>query len=146
VWMMGMRTRRPMPQTGHRRRSGASALPSSSAARTALVMVFAVVFGLGETLMAPTLTPLVNALVPDELMGRANAVAGGMFAFAFLVSPAIVTAFIAAGAAGGWIALMAIGALAVSLLSLGLGRRLGPEQNIGEPELPPEPVPEPTAY
>ncbi|HUO48558.1 MAG TPA: MFS transporter, partial [Acidimicrobiales bacterium] len=125
---------------------GASAIPSSSAARTTLVMVFAVVFAVGETFMAPTMTPLVTALVPEELLGRANAVAGGMFAFAFLVSPAIVTAFVASGVAGAWIALLAAGALGVTLMSTQLRRRLTPDQDVGEPELPPEPVPEPTAY
>jgi MFS family permease len=125
---------------------GTAALPGSASARTALVMVFAVIFGLGETFMAPTMTPLVTALVPEELLGRANAISSGMFAFAFLVSPAIVTGFIAVGLAGVWIVLLALGALSVTLIARTLGRKLGTDQDIGEPELPPEPVPEPSAY
>jgi MFS family permease len=125
---------------------GTAALPGSASARTALVMVFAVVFGLGETFMAPTMTPLVTALVPEELLGRANAISSGMFAFAFLVSPAIVTGFIAIGLAGVWIVLLALGALSVTVIARSLGRRLTADQDIGEPELPPEPVPEPSAY
>jgi MFS family permease len=125
---------------------GSAALPGSSSVRTAIVLAFAVVFGLGETFMAPTLTPLITALAPEELLGRANAISGGMFAVAFLVSPAIVTGLIALGLAGVWIGLMSIGALSVSAVALRLQRRLAVDQDIGEPELPPEPFPEPSAY
>ena len=109
-------------------------------------MVFAVVFGLGETFMAPTMTPLVTALVPEQLLGRANAISSGMFALAFLVSPAIVTTFIANGVAGAWIGLLALGSLSITVVARHLGRRLAIDQDIGEPELPPEPVLEPSAY
>jgi len=96
--------------------------------------------------MAPTLTPLITALVPEELLGRANAISAGTFAVAFLVSPAIVTGFIAIGLAGVWIGLMAFGALMVTVVALRLRRRLAVDQDIGEPELPPEPAMEPSAY
>lgn len=125
---------------------GSAALPSSASGRITLVIVFAVVFGLGETFMAPTLTPLITALVPEELLGRANAVSAGTFAVAFLVSPAIVTGFIAAGLAGAWIGLLALCALSVTAVSLALRPRLALDQDVGEAELPPEPVPEPSAY
>ena len=74
--------------------------------------------------MAPTLTPLITTLVPEERLGRANAISGGMFALAVLVSPAIVTEFIAQGLAGMWIGVMSVGALSVTLVALRLRDRL----------------------
>jgi MFS family permease len=118
---------------------GSAALPTSGTARSALVIGFAALFGLGETFLAPSLTPLVNTLAPEEVRGRANALSSGMYSVAFVVSPAISAGFIAAGLSGLWIALLAGGGLLVAVVSVRLGRQLTPEQDLSEPARPREP-------
>jgi len=59
---------------------------ASSTGRTRVVLVFGGLFGLGEMLLAPTLSPLVNALATDRLRGRYNALSGATFSIAFVVS------------------------------------------------------------
>jgi MFS family permease len=115
---------------------GFSALPSSTAARDALVLVFAALFGLGETFMAPSMAPLVNAIAPEEVRGRANALTSGMYSVAFVISPVISAAFIASGAGGFWIALLALGCLTVTAAALRLGRRLPRSQDVAADAVP----------
>ena len=66
-------------------------------ARIACILGFAALFGLGETFMAPTISPLVNSLADDQTRGRANALSTGAYSLAFVVSPTISTGMIAAG-------------------------------------------------
>lgn len=120
---------------------GFCALPGSVAARDAIVLAFAALFGFGETFMAPSLAPLVNALAPEQVRGRANALSSGMYSVAFVISPAISAAFIAGGLGGVWIALLAVGCLTVTATSLRLGRRLPRRQDVAE-DVVPEPEPE----
>jgi MFS family permease len=108
---------------------GLSAVPGASGARIALVFAFTGLFGLGETVLAPTLTPLVNSLADERVRGRANAMSTATFALAFVVSPALSTGLISAGLAAGWIALLCAGCLGAALLGLRLGRQLTPEQD-----------------
>ncbi len=117
---------------------GSAALPGSHLSRAAMVLVFAALFGLGETFMAPSLAPLVNTLASADVRGRANALSSGMYSVAFVISPAISAGFVAAGLGGMWIALLAAGCLAVTATALRLGRSLGREQDVGTNELPPE--------
>lgn len=119
---------------------GSSALPDSLLARELLVVAFAVVFGAGETFMAPTITPLINALSTEETRGRANAMWGGVYQIAFIISPAIAAGFIAAGLGGLWIGLLATGCLSVTAVAWGLSRRVPIEKDRGHPELPAEPL------
>jgi MFS family permease len=109
---------------------GVSALPASPTMRAALVLIFAAVYGVGECFMAPSVSPLINALAPPNLRGRANALTGGMYSMAFVVSPAISAAFIAAGLGGVWIGLLSAGCLIVTLCAVQLGRGLRPDQDI----------------
>jgi len=51
---------------------GLSAVPGPSGARITLIFAFAGLFGLGETVLAPTLTPLVNTLAGERVRGRAT--------------------------------------------------------------------------
>jgi MFS family permease len=117
---------------------GFCALPGSMLARDAIVLLFAALFGLGETFMAPSLAPLVNTLAPEEIRGRANALTSGMYSVAFVVSPAISAAFIASGLGGLWIGLLGFGGLTVTFTSLRLGRRLTRSQDVAQ-----DPAPEP---
>lgn len=115
---------------------GICALPGSMAARNALVLVFAALFGLGETFMAPSMAPLVNALAPEQVRGRAQALTSGMYSVAFVISPMISAAFIAGGLGGLWIALLALGCLTVTATALRLGRRLSRSQDVADDAVP----------
>jgi hypothetical protein len=110
------------------------ALPGSPGMRDAIVLAFGALFGVGETFMAPTIAPLVNTLAPEGVRGRANALTSGMYSVAFVISPAIAAAFIAAGMGGLWVGLLAGGCLVVTVVALRLGRRLAPAQDIAQAE------------
>jgi MFS family permease len=108
---------------------GLAGLGLPHAARITCILAFAVLFGLGETFMAPTISPLVNSLADDRTRGRANAVSTGVYSLAFVVSPTISTGLIAAGLAGLWIGLLSAGCLATVGIGFSLGRRLTAEQD-----------------
>jgi hypothetical protein len=55
-------------------------------ARIALIFAFAGLFGLGETVLAPTLTPLVNTLAAERVRGRVNAMSTVTVSMAFVAS------------------------------------------------------------
>jgi MFS family permease len=108
---------------------GLAGLGLPHAARIACILGFSALFGLGETFMAPTISPLVNSLADDQTRGRANALSTGAYSLAFVVSPTISTGLIAAGLAGLWIGLLCAGCLATVGIAFSLGRRLTPEQD-----------------
>jgi MFS family permease len=113
---------------------GLSALPVPPGLRIACVLSFAALFGLGETFMAPTVSPLVNSLADDRTRGRANALSSGTYSIAFVASPAISTGMIAAGFAAAWIGLLCAGCIGTVLLGVVLGRQLTPAQDrVGAP-------------
>ena len=112
---------------------GLAGLDLSHSARIACILGFAALFGLGETFMAPTLSPLVNSLADDRSRGRANALSTGAYSLAFVVSPTISTGMIAAGLAGLWIGLLCAGCMATVVIGFSLGRRLTPEQDRVDP-------------
>jgi MFS family permease len=99
---------------------GLAALPAAAAGRIALVFGFTALFGLGETVLAPTVGPLVNRLADDRLRGRANSLAAFSQSLAFIICPALATGLIAAGAAAVWIGLLCAGCLA----TVAVGARL----------------------
>ena len=118
---------------------GLSALPASPGWRIACVMAFSGIFALGETVMAPTVPPLVNSLASDRIRGRANALASLTYSVAFVASPAICTGLIAAGLSAVWIGLLCAGCLGTVLLGVRLGRQLGRhEDKLGEAARPAE--------
>ncbi len=112
---------------------GLAGLGLPHAARIACILAFAALFGLGETFMAPTISPLVNSLADDRTRGRANALSTGVYSLAFVVSPTISTGLIAAGLAGLWIGLLSLGCLATVAIGFSLGRRLTAEQDRVDP-------------
>lgn len=76
------------------------------------VLVFSALFGLGEVFQSPVLQPLVNALAPERLRGRYNALFGMMFSLAFIVSPALSGLLIGNGLGLWWIGGLVVGSLA----------------------------------
>ena len=108
---------------------GLAALPVAATGRIAFVFGFTALFGLGETVLTPTLSPLVNRLADDRLRGRANALAWLSQSLAFILCPALSTGLIAAGAAAVWIGLLCAGCLAVVAVGARLRRALTSDQD-----------------
>ena len=108
---------------------GLAALPLTAAGRIACVFGFTALFGLGETVLAPTMGPLVNSLAADRVRGRANSLAGFGQSLAFIVSPAIATGLIAAGLPAVWIGLLCLGCLGTVAVGVVLRRTLTVEQD-----------------
>jgi hypothetical protein len=105
---------------------GLAALPIPLASRVACVFTFTAVFGLGETFVAPTLGPLLNTLADD----RANSLSAFAQSLSFIVSPAIATGLIAAGAATVWISLLCVGCLGTVAIGARLSRTLTIRQDL----------------
>ena len=101
----------------------------STGARVAVVIAFGAVFGLGETFMAPTLMPLVQALATERLRGRYNALSSASFSVAFVVSPALSGLLIGRGHAQIWLGCIVSLAVVATLVSLRLARELTDEQD-----------------
>lgn len=108
---------------------GLSALPALPAARVAGVLAFGALYGLGETFLSPTYGSLLNSLADDRIRGRANSVSGFSSSLGFIASPAIVTGFIASGAAALWIVLLCLLCFGTIGIGVTLGRRLTSEQD-----------------
>lgn len=117
---------------------GLAALPIPLASRVTCVFMFTALFGLGETFVAPTLAPLVNIMADDRVRGRANSLAAVAQSLAFIISPAIATGLIAAGAAAVWISLLCVGCLGTVIIGARLGRTLTNGQDL--PNGPPAPA------
>ena len=111
---------------------GLSAWPVHAALRITCVLAFSALFAVGETVMAPTIVPLLNSLAADRIRGRANALSSLAYSVAFVVSPAICASMIAAGLAAAWIGLLCLGCLGTVALGLRLGRTLGPGEDLPE--------------
>lgn len=120
---------------------GLSALPVPLPARITCVFLFTGLFGLGETFMAPTISPLINSLAGERVRGRANALSSSGYSVAFVLSPAISAGMIAAGAAAAWLGLLCAGCLVTALLGVRLGRQLTPAQDRVSDASPPAPEP-----
>jgi MFS family permease len=101
---------------------GAAALGAFAAAMALLAV--------GETLLSPTLPPLVNDLAPEQLRGRYN----GMYTLAwttgFAAGPAIGGAALASGLATPLLLGLVAGCVVAALGTLRLERRLSPAANL----------------
>lgn len=76
---------------------------------TLFVAGCASVFALGETLLQPTIPPIINDLAPDHLRGRYNAISAGSFQLASIVGPVVATLMIKNGLHLEYIALLIAG-------------------------------------
>ncbi len=121
---------------------GLAALAMTPAGRIACVFGFTALFGVGETVLAPTTGPLVNRLADDRVRGRANSLSAFTQSLAFIVSPAIATGLIAVGAGTVWIGMLCLGCLGTVVIGARLRRTLTTEQDrvSATPALPPEPA------
>jgi MFS family permease len=107
---------------GERAGGGAAAL---------LVFVLAMaLLGVGETLVPPSLPPLVNELATDELRGRYNGVSTLAWTTGFAAGPALAGLFLASGHAHALFLVLAGCCALVSAGAVRLERRLAPSANL----------------
>jgi MFS family permease len=103
---------------------GATAFVPGTIAATLLLAGCAAVFGLGETMLQPTTSAMVNDLAPDHLRGRYNALSSLMFSGAFVVGP-IVSSLLIGGSLGAlYIAFLVGGCVVLAFIALWVERRI----------------------
>jgi MFS family permease len=96
------------------------------------VVIFAVamaLFGLGETLLAPALAPLVNDLAPEELRGRYNGASALACTTGFMLGPALAGLALGAGRAHELLIALAGACVIAAVLALRLERLLPEDAN-----------------
>ena len=95
------------------------------------------IFATGETIWSPIGAALQNAIAPEHLRGRYNAVGALAWVMASAIGPVISGVMLGYGLEIEWIALIALGSLAAGLLGMRLQRNLTPAEDGREPELAP---------
>jgi MFS family permease len=101
---------------------GAAALGAFAAAMALLAV--------GETLLSPTLPPLVNDLAPEQLRGRYNGMYTMAWTTGFAAGPAIGGGALASGLATPLLLGLVAGCVVAALGTLRLERRLSPAANL----------------
>lgn len=117
---------------------GSAALGSPGLAAV-LVVVGLALFGLGETLWAPTGATLVNDIAPDHLRGRYNAVSSVTWQLSSVIGPAVAGRMLGAGLGTQFILGLVGVLLVVAVLAVRLERHLSREANGARPL---DPLPE----
>jgi MFS family permease len=97
-------------------------------------------FGLGETVLAPCLGPLVNDLAPDELRGRYNGASALASTAGFIIGPAVAGAALGAGHGGTLVWGLAVACALAVPGALRLERRLPTHANRPASDLAPRPL------
>jgi MFS family permease len=108
---------------------GFAEVVAGSGWRIVILFAFVSLFAVGETIVAPTRNPLINALADDRIRGRANSISGFAASLALIVSPAVVSSLLAAHLGGVWIALVCLCSLGVVAIAARLRATLTTEQD-----------------
>lgn len=85
--------------------------------------------GVGESLLAPTLGPMVADLAPAHLLGQYNAAQSLVKQLAMAAGPAFAGVMVGSGAYGAYLGILMACSLLISVLAIRMGRRLSPVQN-----------------
>jgi MFS family permease len=93
----------------------------------AIISTYAL-FGLGEAMLSPTVSPLVADLAPERMVGQYNAAFALVKQLALALGPAVGGLIAGAGAYGLYIVMLVVSSLAISVTALLMGRRLTPTQ------------------
>lgn len=111
--------------------AGASGLVHAhhAVAVAAIISTYAI-FGLGEAMLSPTVSPLVADLAPARMVGQYNSAFALVKQLALALGPAVGGLIAGAGAYGVYILLLVASSLAISVTALRMGRRLTPAQEI----------------
>ncbi len=105
--------------------AGASGLVhGAQAVATALLIGTYALFGIGETMLSPTMAPLVADLAPARFIGQYNSAFALVKQLALAVGPAIGGLMAAAGAWWVYVGMLVLCSLGIAVLALVLGRRL----------------------
>ncbi len=108
---------------------GATGLAAGTMAAAAGVIVFHVLFGLGETMLQPTVPAIVNDLASDRDRGRFNAVSAGSFQVGAITAPIVAGWLLNRQLGGVFIGVIVAGLAGVAVLALALERQITPEVN-----------------
>lgn len=108
---------------------GGSGLLPGTLSAAVLVVAFLGLFGLGETLLQPTLPVMANDLAPDHLRGRVNAIQSAAFMSGGVIGPVVAGVLLERGHAAPFVVVVIAGLLLVAWLMLRLERLISPEVN-----------------
>ncbi len=97
-------------------------------ATTLLISTYAL-FGIGESLLSPTVAPLVADLAPASLIGQYNSAFALVKQLALAIGPAVGALMVGHGMSAAYIGMLVLCALGITVLSLRLGRMLTPVQD-----------------
>ncbi|MFJ4428957.1 MFS transporter [Streptomyces bobili] len=95
-----------------------------------LFILAAIMFGLGETLFAPSVPPLVSAMAPDGLLGRYNGASAFAFTVGFAAGPALAGILLQKSLDTVLLAVLICGCAVAALLARSLRRRIGSEIDV----------------
>ncbi|MEC4018108.1 MFS transporter [Streptomyces sp. H27-D2] len=101
----------------------------SQAVATAAIIGTYMLFGLGESMLSPTVAPLVADLAPSRLIGQYNAAFALVKQLALALGPAVGGLMAGAGVYTAYIAMLVVCSLGISVLALRMGKRLTPGQD-----------------
>ncbi|MGX8906896.1 MFS transporter [Streptomyces netropsis] len=104
-------------------------VPGAHGVATALLISTYALFGIGESMLAPTMAPLVADLAPGRLVGQYNSAFALVKQLALAVGPAVGGLMAGAGMYVSYIAMLVVCSLGISALALRMGRRLTPAQD-----------------
>jgi MFS family permease len=118
--------------------------PGTTGAAVLLVASMAV-FALGETLLSPVAPALTNALAPDRLRGRYNAVASTAFQVGAIAAPVTAGFLLGAGSAAVFVVVLIAGCGVLAVAALRLERHLPASVNGVRGAVVPEPGADPVS-
>ncbi|MCQ8774848.1 MFS transporter [Streptomyces telluris] len=104
-------------------------IPGAHGVATALLISTYALFGIGESMLSPTVAPLVADLAPARLVGQYNSAFALVKQLALAIGPAVGGLMAGGGLYVAYIAMVIACSLAITALALRLGRRLTPEQD-----------------
>ncbi|WP_181789115.1 MFS transporter [Streptomyces phytophilus] len=96
---------------------------------TATIISTYALFGLGESMLSPTVAPLVADLAPSSHIGHYNSVFALVKQLALAIGPAVGGLLAGAGAYGAYISMLVVCSLGITVMGLRLGKRLTPVQD-----------------
>ncbi|MFF7210641.1 MFS transporter [Streptomyces sp. NPDC008238] len=110
--------------------AGLSGLTGSAhGTATAMLIATYALFGLGEAMLSPTVAPLVADMAPERMVGQYNSAFALVKQLALAVGPAVGGLMAGSGMYAEYIVMLVACSLAVSVLSVRLGRRLTASQD-----------------
>ncbi len=120
---------------------GLSGLLPGTLAAAVLVVAFGALFGLGETLLQPTLPAITNDMAPNHLRGRVNAIQSAFFMSGGVLGPLVAGVLLERDLAVVFLAVLGLGLVVTGWLLLRLERLISPQVNgVSAPRSPTEPT------